>query len=350
MVRPSSPVASRRIVCFSHKTALEILTALPPSQKPQPMRSRKFPDQAPSLKDAQLASDRILEQCPALSLSRPLHVTSASTSHNHRTDVVEFHRSGKPFGGTGLLSLGEGTRVTSVPFTFVQMATSLSLIELLELGYELCGTYRRGKAGEPTRYHADPLMTTRQLAQFLRMNPGMHGAKRAQRALSYIAKGAESPREAKCALLFGLPVALGGYGLGIPLMGYEVECTGEAYAIAETRMLRCDLFWPSARLAMEYQSRAFHEGELHRARDSRRLNALRAMGIDVVLVTDNELESLFACDTIAQSMLRVLGKRNRTCVRNARDRKLKLRRQLGLPLEPRRTFEAVGSPSHFGEE
>lgn len=227
MVRPSSPVASRRIVCFSHKTALEILTALPPSQKPQPMRSRKFPDQAPSLKDAQLASDRILEQCPALSLSRPLHVTSASTSHNHRTDVVEFHRSGKPFGGTGLLSLGEGTRVTSVPFTFVQMATSLSLIELLELGYELCGTYRRGKAGEPTRYHADPLMTTRQLAQFLRMNPGMHGAKRAQRALSYIAKGAESPREAKCALLFGLPVALGGYGLGIPLMGYEVECTGE---------------------------------------------------------------------------------------------------------------------------
>ena len=24
--------------------------------------------------------------------------------------------------------------------------------------------------------------------------------------------------------------------------------------------------------------------------------------------------------------------------------------QLGLPLEPRRTFEAVGSPSHFGEE
>ena len=182
MVRPSSPVASRRIVCFSHKTALEILTALPPSQKPQPMRSRKFPDQAPSLKDAQLASDRVLEQCPALSLSRPLHVTSASTSHNHRTDVVEFHRSGKPFGGTGLLSLGEGTRVTSVPFTFVQMATSLSLIELLELGYELCGTYRRGRAGEPTRYHADPLMTTRQLAQFLRMNPGMHGAKPAQRA------------------------------------------------------------------------------------------------------------------------------------------------------------------------
>lgn len=89
---------------------------------------------------------------------------------------------------------------------------------------------------------------------------------------------------------------------GHSLMGYEVECTGEAYAIAETRMLRCDLFWPSARLAMEYQSRAFHEGELHRARDSRRANALRAMGIDVVLVTDNELESLFACDTIAQSM------------------------------------------------
>lgn len=338
MSRPSV-AHSARAVCFSHQTALEILAALPSFQKLRPVRTRTYPAQAPLLKEVARARRIIVQQLPALALSEPLHVTSASASHNHRTDAVEFHRSEKSIGGTGLLALESGIRVSSAPLSFVQMAAVLSPVELLELGYELCGTYRRGAPGEPTRYQVEPLMTVKQLASFLRRNPGVRGAKRARRALAYLAEGAESPRESKSALLFGLPMTMGGYGLGMPTMGYEVICTGEAYAIAETRTLRCDLYWPSVRLAMEYQSRAFHEGELHRIRDSRRVNALRAMGINVVLVTDNELESLFACDSIARSARRILGKRERTRVDDARDRKLKLRRQLGLPLEPRRTFD-----------
>lgn len=338
MARPSSP-RSAQVVCFSHTTALEMLLALPCSRKPHPTRSRSYPVQAPSLLEVRQARDRVLECAPGLSLSAPLHVTSASASHNHRTDAVAFHRSEGSFAGTGLLSVGEGVRVTTAALSFVQAAAVLPLIDLLELGFELCGTYRRRRGALPTRYGVDPLLSIRQLTAFLRRNPGMRGAKQARRALQYIVEKAESPREAKCALLFGLPRALGGYGLGMPVMGHEVACTGEAYAIAETRALRCDLYWPSARLCMEYQSRAFHEGELHRARDSRRVNALRAMDIEAVPVTDNELESLFACDTIAQSMRQALGKRDRTRVENVRERKLRLRRQLCLPLEPRRAFD-----------
>ncbi len=341
MARPS-PARSAQIVCFSHATALEILLAMPSTQRQHPVRSRSYPAQAPSLSEVCQARDRVLERIPGLSLSTPLHVTSASTSHNHRTDAVAFHRSEGSFVGTGLLSVGEGVRTTTAALSFVRAAAALPLIDLLELGFELCGTYRRGRGALPTRYGVDPLLTIRRLTDFLRRNPGMHGAKQARRALRYLVEKAESPREAKCALLFGLPRALGGYGLGMPVMGHEVACTGEAYAIAETRVLRCDLYWPSARLGMEYQSRAFHEGELHRARDSRRVNALRAMGIEVVPVTDNELESLFACDTIAQSVRQALGKRERTRVENVRERKLRLRRQLCLPLEPRRAFDLPG--------
>ncbi len=47
---------------------------------------------------------------------------------------------------------------------------------------------------------------------------------------------------------------------GHSLMGYEVECTGEAYAIAETRMLRCDLFWPSARFGHGVPKQGFSRG------------------------------------------------------------------------------------------
>ena len=107
MVRPSS-ARSAQIVCFSHATALEILLAMPSTQRQHPVRSRSYPAKAPSLS----------EGIPGLSLSTPLHVTSASTSHNHRTDAVAFHRSEGSFVGTGLLSVGEGVRTTTAATLF----------------------------------------------------------------------------------------------------------------------------------------------------------------------------------------------------------------------------------------
>ena len=114
MVRPSSA----QIVCFSHATALEILLAMPSTQRQHPVRSRSYPAKAPSLSEVCQARDRVLECIPGLSLSTPLHVTSASTSHNHRTDAVAFHRSEGSFVGTGLLSVGEGVRTTTAATLF----------------------------------------------------------------------------------------------------------------------------------------------------------------------------------------------------------------------------------------
>lgn len=117
MARPSS-ARSAQIVCFSHATALEILLAMPSTQRQHPVRSRSYPAQAPSLSEVCQARDRVLECIPGLSLSTPLHVTSASTSHNHRTDAAAFHRSEGSFVGTGLLSVGEGVRTTTAATLF----------------------------------------------------------------------------------------------------------------------------------------------------------------------------------------------------------------------------------------
>ena len=95
---------------------------------------------------------------------------------------------------------------------------------------------------------------------------------------------------------------------------------------------RCDLCWPEARLDVEYQSRENHEGELSRIRDSRRANALAAMGWTVLGVTNDELNSLAATDAVAEAIRRHLGKRLRTNVSDWHARKLRLRRRLGLPV------------------
>ena len=80
--------------------------------------------------------------------------------------------------------------------------------------------------------------------------------------------------------------------MGFPRMNYEVIASPAARAISGKKSFRCDLCWPEARLDVEYQSKENHEGELSRIRDSRRANALAAMGWTVLGVTNDELNTL----------------------------------------------------------
>lgn len=126
-------------------------------------------------------------------------------------------------------------------------------------------------------------------------------------------------------------------------MNYEVIASPAARAISGKKSFRCDLCWPEARLDVEYQSRENHEGELSRIRDSRRANALAAMGWTVLGVTNDELNSLAATDAVAEAIRRHLGKRLRTNVSDWHARKLRLRRRLGLPWDTRRRSDRVAN-------
>ncbi|MDU5069348.1 MULTISPECIES: DUF559 domain-containing protein [Eggerthella] len=175
-------------------------------------------------------------------------------------------------------------------------------------------------------------MTMRSLRSFVSLNPSIAGARIVARVLPYLADGSASPRETKQALVLGLPTSYGGYGLGIPRMNYEVKAIAGARTTSGRSSFRCDLCWPDAKLDVEYQSREMHEGEESRIRDSRRTNALMAMGWTVVGVTNDELDSLAATDAIADTIRRLLGKRMQVRVSDYHARKLRLRRQLGLPV------------------
>ena len=120
--------------------------------------------------------------------------------------------------------------------------------------------------------------------------------------------------------------------MGIPRMNYEVKAIAGARTTSGRSSFRCDLCWADAKLDVEYQSREMHEGEESRIRDSRRTNALMAMGWTVVGVTNDELDSLAATDAIADTIRRLLGKRVQVRVSDYHARKLRLRRQLGLPV------------------
>ncbi|MBC5585043.1 DUF559 domain-containing protein [Eggerthella sp. NSJ-70] len=291
-----------------------------------------LPDKAPSEEELAEIVERLRSAYPQVRIDSPAHVLVSTGSYRRFSESCKEHVCSAPLAGRPFYRLSRNAYAAVPALALVQVASrEQSEMSVRELAYELCGTYQTERTGVDSAYQTPPLASIRELRDFASRNSSVDGARKVIRMLRYAADGSASPRETKQALVLGLPLMYGGYGLGIPRMNYEVKASPAARAITGKSCFRCDLCWPEAKLDVEYQSRESHEGEASRISDSRRANALAAMGWTVIGVTNDELDSLPATDTIASTIRRLLGKRAQVRVANHHARKLKLRRQLGLP-------------------
>ncbi len=319
-------------ICFGYSTALEILRSVDISKLSFARGGNlSVPDKPPRKRFLLDAINWIETICPSLTIKSPAHVLIKDPVGYHSLDKCKSHLCQTKFVYGSLYRLTPSIFVSSAALTFVHMAArEKDFMTLLQLGYEICGTYQTIRTSARTAYQVPPLTSIKELRNFIERNPSFYGVQKARKALRYIADGSASARETKLALLLGLPMSYGGYGLGIPRMNYEIETNSAAREIAGRNHLRCDLCWPQAKLDVEYQSREMHEGETHRIKDSRRTNALTAMGWTCINITNDELDSLHTMNVIADSIRKHIGKRERIVVSNYHARKFKLRMQLGL--------------------
>lgn len=325
--------ASQSRIVFGYITALQMLRTARLGELVS-VRSGKpsIPERAPRAKELSAMLGRIEDAHPGLRFERPSHVL-VSTPNSRASKLFVPHVCTRPLSHVSFSRLDDGVFFSRPELAFIQMATQIhSEVSLLELGWELCGSYQTGRTGVLVGYDVEPLTSVRALREYAARNNSLGGAQKVARILPYLADGSASARETKLALVLGFGPVRGGYGMGIPCMNYEVIANPAARAISGRKSFRCDLCWPEAKLDVEYQSRENHEGERSRIRDSRRANALAAMGWTVLGVTNNELNSLVATDAVAEAIRRHLGKRLRTSIPDWHARKLRLRRQLGLPV------------------
>ena len=295
---------------------------------------RTLPAQAPLREEVLAAIDLAEGELQGLRIERPAHILVGSTQHCWKNDDYVSHACSATLSKGSFRRLGPGVYACAPALVFALAGgQKTSDVALLELAYELCGTYSTPLTCEKSVYNTSALATADELADYARRNGDVKGARKALRLARFVADGSASPRETKLALLLGLPHTMGGGGLGIPRMNYEVEATREARLIAQRASFRCDLCWPEACLDVEYQSRAIHGNEASRIDDSRRENALHAMGWEVVGVTNEELDSQAACDVITSTLAKRLGKDPRVRTKDYRERKMSLRAELGLPTD-----------------
>ncbi len=319
-------------ICFGYETSLRILRETRPCEL-APARSAKPPACVPSNEEIRSAIERLERAYPDLKIEAPAHILVSSPSRYRTSDVRKPHSCTSALPRASLLRLDDNIMITSPVQSLVHLATRESAdISLLELAWELCGSYQTKRTASHSAYNVRPLATTRTVRDFVSRNPSVAGARKVSRILRYLADRSASARETKFALTLGLPMARGGYGHGIACMNYEVATNPAARAISGRSSLRCDLCWPEAKIDVEYQSRESHEGEVCRIRDSRRTNALISMGWTVLNVTNDELDSLWTTDALAETLRRLRKMRSQVRVADHHARKLKLRRQLGLPI------------------
>ncbi|MFR3092487.1 MAG: hypothetical protein ACLTMP_12830, partial [Eggerthella lenta] len=104
------------------------------------------------------------------------------------------------------------------------------------------------------------------------------------------------------------PMRWGGLSLPPALANEPVALSEEAARIARGDRVVCDLLWPQARVAAEYDGLAFHGGRHQQARDSRRRDALIADGFDVVTVTSSQIDSVSEFIEIADALAQNRGR------------------------------------------
>ena len=215
--------------------------------------------------------------------------------------------------------------VSSPLLLFVQMAGLLEIEHLIELGFELCGSYSLCPHDLRGFCDADPLLTSRQIVASLERQKGMHGLKKARRGARYVLDGAASPRETAAAIMLCLPKSLGGYGLPRAQLNMAVPISAEDSKRTGRRTIRCDMYWPKQKLALEYESDAFHNGDQAFARDSERRNDLRLLEVETATLTNGEIKNKQKMDRVAQGLQGRLGARSTAEPRGYGQRQQRLR-------------------------
>ena len=187
--------------------------------------------------------------------------------------------------------------VVSPEVLFLEMAAQLSGIELVKLGYELCGVYslpmsQPNYAGTPRGYSRRKALTSvARLTAHVASQSNNRSVKKARWALRYVLDGSASPRETELSMLMVLPRKLGGYGLRKPEIRHEFATSSEV-------------------LLLRYGDRA-HKGNDGDRKRNRHLVSLGVAGSMVLHVTNRDIRHAESLDEVADAVARCHGHRLR---------------------------------------
>ena len=221
-------------------------------------------------------------------------------------DQMDAIRLRRNMGGSSLC-------VVSPEVLFLQMAAQLSAIELVKLGYELCGNYslpmsQPNYAGVPRGFVARKALTNvAKLNDFMDAHASNRSVRNARAALRHVADGSVSPKQTELCMLMVLPRKMGGYGLSAPSCTCEAASLGNAAAGLSGRARPFGLCWPDVGVAIRYG--ADGNGQARAAKHRcRHCSTPGCSAAKVLAISNRDIRHPESLDGIADAVARKHGR------------------------------------------
>lgn len=225
------------------------------------------------------------------SAENPVHVLVSDPACLHSSSMLIPHLWTGPLPVGAFNELSGANYVSSPEFTILQTSAKRSFLESLEVGLYLCGTFSIGDEGRGYVGGRRCLTTPEALASFLGRCTGAYGAKKARASLRYVLARAASPMEVLLILAFTLPPRLGGWGFPEIVPNEQIAVDEHLRGVAGTGYFVGDIYIPSVRGDVEFDSEEFHTGRWRADHTQARRNVLEVMGIKTMSATWRQINT-----------------------------------------------------------
>ncbi|MGI6616837.1 MAG: DUF559 domain-containing protein [Saccharofermentanales bacterium] len=185
--------------------------------------------------------------------------------------------------------------VCTLPLVFLQVALEYTIHELIYLGLQICSHRENGS----------PLCSVQDLYACAKKLKGHRGRQKALRAIRYLDNGSRSPMESILYMYLRLPNALGGCAFT------EIRLNRKLSLRKSGKTYIADLYVPSCKLDIEYDSQTHHDNPSAYSKDSIRAAHLEDEGYQILSVKPIQLYNLKHFETLAKNIARRIGKRIR---------------------------------------
>lgn len=243
-----------------------------------------------------------------LSLKTPLSLIASSINKTHVGKFYTTTRQKSQFPPRSFFKIPNLNIYVACPeLTFVQAARCLDLIDLVHLGFDLCAQYYSDEGAIFGQTSRPPLTTPEQIIQYAMSTNHMRGSEKAIRAAKYVLDSSNSPMETRLAIILGIPVRWGGYGLNGLEMNGAVRLSKLGVTLTGVREIHGDLVWRKKKLVVEYNSKTVHNNDMVYYKDANRINAYNDSGWKCIVVTPNNIKTFGAMENIAGIIRKQLG-------------------------------------------
>ena len=244
--------------------------------------------------------------------TKPLHVLVGDRADARAWSGVACHVwSGKIPAGS-FNELYDVHYISSPEFTFLQMAAVLDFRDAVLLGDYLCGGFAIGENGRDYVGSREPLTDPATLAAYLDRAKGCYGIDKARRALKYIVPRCASPMEVFLAVEFSLPSKEGGWGMPRIEANERIDLDSRLWSLAGADHYFGDLYFPTVKGDVEYDSYEFHTGPHRLDHTAERRNILEATGVRTVSATWGQIDSFDKFSAFVWAAKKRFGIRQKT--------------------------------------